>query len=288
VDSALKLQPSEFELLRRYVNQRAGLNVEPGALPLFEQRLTARLGVHGLDSFGDYYRLLAHGGDASEAEADEALSLITPSETYFFRHGEQLQALSEKVLPELAQQHRDARRLRIWSAGCSSGEEVYTLAILVRESGLFDHWDVRVIGTDLCKSRVQAARRGRYRESSFRTTERALRQRYFTRHKGDWEVSDALRTVCEFLPLNLCDAGEARVVGRVHAALCRNVLIYLDDQARERVITNLFERLLPGGYLLLGHSESLAQQKTGFELMNSTHDTAYKKPLVGRPREVSR
>jgi len=147
---------------------------------------------------------------------------------------------------------------------------------------------VRIIGADLCKSRIQTARRARYPESAFRTTERRQRQRHFVQVGSEWEVSETIRGLCEFVPLNLCDAGEAALIGRVHAVLCRNVLIYLDDRARERVVTNLYDRLLPGGYLLIGHSESLQQHKTGFELVQDVHDTAYKKPLGGRPREASR
>jgi chemotaxis protein methyltransferase CheR len=283
----VKLEQREFDLLRRHVNHRAGLKFEPAALAVFEQRLSERLAAHGLESFRDYYRLLTFGAQA-DAETEEALSLLTTSETYFFRNSDQLQALRDKVLPELERQNRESRRLRIWSAGCSSGEEVYTLAILVSESGLFDGWDLRIIGSDLCKSRIQFARRARYQESAFRATDRAQRQRYFVQSGTEWEVRDSIRTLCEFLPLNLCEASEGSLVGRVHTVLCRNVLIYLDDKSRERVVTNLFDRLLPGGYLLLGHSESLQQQKTAFELVNETHDTAYRKPLGARTREVSR
>jgi chemotaxis protein methyltransferase CheR len=283
----VKLKTDEFELLRRYMNRRAGLNVEPAAMPVFEQRLGERLAVHGLESFRDYHRLLNFGNDA-DAELDEALSLLTAGETYFFRNSEQLSALRQLILPDLERQNRDAGRLRIWSAGCSTGEEVYTLAILISECGLFDGWDVRIIGADLCRSRIQIARRARYPESAFRTTDRRQRQRHFVQAGSEWEVNDSLKSLCEFVPLNLCDAGEAALIGRVHLVLCRNVLIYLDDAARERVVTNLYDRLLPGSYLLIGHSESLQQQKTGFELVQEVHDTAYRKPLGGRPREVSR
>ena len=283
----VKLKADEFELLRRYLNRRAGLNVETAAMPVFEQRLNERLRALGLESFRDYHRLLHFGGD-SEAEIDEALSLLTTGETYFFRNSEQLLALEQQILPELERQNRDSRRLRIWSAGCSTGEEVYTLAIMISESGLFDGWDLRIIGADLCKSRIQTARRARYQEGAFRTTQRRIRQRHFVQAGAEWEVSDGIKALCEFLPLNLCDAGEAALVGRVHAVLCRNVLIYLDDRARERVLTNLYDRLLPGGFLLVGHSESLQQHKTGFELVQEIHDTAYRKPFGARPREVSR
>ncbi len=283
----VKLKAEEFELLRRHVNQNTGLNVEPAALPVFEQRLSQRLAALGLDSFRDYHRLL-NSGPGAEAELDEALLLLTAGETYFFRNSEQLAALRLQVLPELERQNRESARLRIWSAGCSTGEEVYTLAILVSESGLFEGWDVRIIGADLCKSRIRSARRARYQEGAFRTTERRQRQRYFVQSGAEWEVSDPIKALCEFVPLNLCDAGEAALVGRVHAVLCRNVLIYLDGGARERVVTNLYDRLLPGGFLLVGHAESLQQHKTGFELVQEVHDTAYRKPLGVRPREVSR
>lgn len=282
-----RLRPEEFELLRHFFNRRAGLSFTAQALPVFEQRLGPRLSALGIDSFRDYYRALSFGVQ-SEAETEEALSLLTTSETYFFRNADQLSALREKILPELERQYRDGRRLRIWSAGCSSGEEAYTLAILLQESALFSGWDVRVLGSDLCKSRIQAARRGRYPESSFRTTAPWRRERYFTRSGSEWEVAPSLRGMCEFLSANLCETAEASLVGRVHAVLCRNVLIYLDDGSREKVVANLFERLLPGGFLLLGHSESLSNSRSGFELISDTHDTAYKKPGTTRAREATR
>jgi chemotaxis protein methyltransferase CheR len=263
------------------------MNFESTAPAIFEQRRGERVGRRGLRSFLDYYHFISSGPQA-EAEVDEALSLLTSGETYFFRHGEQLEALQQWVFPELQRRFTEGQRLRIWSAGCASGEEVYTLAILLAESELFWGWDLRVIGSDVCKSRILTARRGLYPSSAFRTTERWLRKRYFQEVGSEWQIADSIKDRCEFATINLCNASETALVGRVHAVLCRNVLIYLDERSRESLVGNLYERLLPGGFLLLGHSESLANQRTGFELVSQAHDTVYQKPSLNRSREVNR
>jgi chemotaxis protein methyltransferase CheR len=273
----VRLGPDVFRLLRDLVNEHAGLEFHDDALYAFERRLAERVGVQGLESFEEYYQFLRFD-PAGQRELDEMVDLLTTKETYFFRQEYQLRALSRELFPRLVEEHGSSRRLTIWSAGCSTGEEAYTLAICVLTSGLFGGWDVRVIGTDISKRSVAFARRGVYRPNSFRSTPSDIRHAYFDDRNDGAHVNEALKRMCHFGQLNLLDAAKASMVGRANVVMFRNVLIYFDDRARKRAIDSVYERLVPGGYLLLGHSESLWNVTTAFELVHLQDDLVYRKP----------
>lgn len=269
----------EFLRLRDVVYEHAGLSFDGDAMFLFDRRLGERIEALGLRSFSDYYKYLRFNARGA-LELEEAIERLTTKETYFFRQEYQLRSFATELLPRLAKQNADSKRLCLWSAGCSTGEEVYTLAMLVRESALFGDWEVRVIGSDICKSSIVTARRGVYQATSFRATSDAVRARYFREEPDGMHVADRVKQLCHFGQLNLLDSGRASMVGRVDAVFCRNVLIYFDLRSRRRVIDTLLERLLPGGYLLLGHSESLLNLSTAFELVHLREDLVYRKPLI--------
>lgn len=274
----LRLRPEEFRMLRDLVNAHAGLHFGDDALVIFDRRLSERVAELQLAGFDEYYKYLRFNV-RGPAELDEVIERLITTETYFFRQEYQLRAFSRELLPRLAASNQSSRRLAIWSAGCATGEEVYTLAILVHESGLFDGWEVRVFGSDISKHNVASARRGIYRSASFRTTSPEARRSYFEDTSEGSRVRDTIRRNCHFGQLNLLDAGRASIVGRVDVIFCRNVLIYFDLRSRKTVIENLYERLLPGGYLLLGHSESLLNVTTAFELVHLSEDLVYRRPV---------
>jgi chemotaxis protein methyltransferase CheR len=276
-DPTPKLRDEEFRLFCALFLERAGLSFSDASFYTFERRLGGRLVELGLTTFDEYYAALRFSQSVDQ-ELEYALELVTTAETYFFRQEYQLRSFSMEVLPRLRVEAAEARRLTVWSAGCSTGEEVYTLAILIKESGLFEDWEVRVVGSDLCRSRINFARAGRYRDASFRVTDQALRERYFERVPDGWLVRSDIQAMCQFAPSNLLEPTLGGM-GRVNVAFCRNVLIYLGSQARLTVLTNLYRRLSPGGYLFLGHSESLASVSTSFELVHLTGDLVYRKPL---------
>ncbi len=296
----ITLKADEFRLLRDLFVARTGLHFGPETRFSLERRLRERLIVLKLASFAEYHHYLRFA-KAADAEWDEAVDLLTTNETYFFREERQLRAFQNELLPLLHLQARPQRRLIIWSAGCSTGEEAYTVAILVHQSGLFlprrtsfdadvsgrvngaaPPWDVRVHGSDISRRCVAAARRGVYSESSFRVTTDEQRRAYFVaRPEGGWQVSDVIRPLCSFGQMNLLE-DRSRALGRVDVIFCRNVLIYFDARARRVAIEMLYHRLNPGGVLLLGHSESLLNVTTAFELLHLKDDLVYRKPLSAR------
>ncbi len=286
------LKADEFRLLRDLFAARTGLQFGAESRFALERRLRERLMVLKLTSFAEYHHYLRFSTLAA-AEWDEAVELLTTNETYFFREERQLRAFQNEVLPMLEVQARGRRRLAIWSAGCSTGEEVYTIAILVHKSLLFPRrhplndqpaWDVRVYGSDISRRCVAAARRGVYGESSFRVTPPDTRRAFFHERPDGWHVTEAIRQLCHFGQMNLLDEDRSRILGRADAIFCRNVLIYFDARARKAAIEVLYDRLNPGGVLLLGHSESLLNVSTAFELLHLKDDLVYRKPLSARGR----
>ncbi len=268
----------DFDKIRGLFADRVGLSFTEASRLTFERRLGERLRLLGMNSFREYHQFLLREMPSSP-EFQQALEAVTTAETYFFRQEQQLNSFTSEVMPRLQRDLREQRRLSIWSAGCSTGEETYTLAILVKASGLFDDWEVRVVGSDLCRTRIDVARAATYREASFRVTPDELRRRYFEQHDESWRVCSEVRDICQFNQLNILE--DSALVGRVHVVFCRNVLIYFGEAARTQVVENLHRRLTPGGYLFLGHSESLVNAETEFTLLHLEGDLAYRKAVPG-------
>jgi chemotaxis protein methyltransferase CheR len=274
---SISLKPEEYRLLRDLFSARTGIYFGPEARFSLERRLRERLAVLNLATFAEYYQYLRFH-PLAPAEWDEAIDVLTTNETYFFREDYQLRSFRDELLPMLAAGAKTRKRLSVWSAGCSTGEEVYTIGIIVHESGLFEGWDVRVYGSDISKRCVAAARRGVYGSSSFRSMPPEFKRQYFTERHDGYHVSERIRALCHFGQMNLVEDEKARVLGRADAVFCRNVLIYLDSHARRKVIDMFAERLYAGGVLLLGHSESLLNVSTAFELLHLKEDLVYRKP----------
>lgn len=281
-DAGPEIRIEEFRLLRDLINKFCGISFADEARFMVERRLRERLRALGFADYGEYYQHLRYHPEA-HAEIERAVELLTTNETYFFREEYQLTAFSEEVLPALRKraEARGTRRLALWSAGCSTGEEVYTLAIIIAQTGLFEGWDVRIFGNDISRRVLHTARRGTYGASSFRAMPPEY-DRWFTEAADGRQVSSRVRSMCHFGHLNLLAGDRAAIVGRVDAIFCRNVLIYFDTESRRRVIDTFYDRLVPGGYLFLGHSESLLNVSTAFELAHLRNDLVYRRPETAR------
>jgi chemotaxis protein methyltransferase CheR len=283
VDSGPKLRVEEFRLLRDLVNRYSGMHFDDASMFVFERRLRERLKAVGLSDFTAYYHYLKYHPSAS-SELEEAVEALVTNETYFFREEYQLRAFRRDLLPAIREQavRRGSKRIVLWSAGCSTGAEVYTLAILVLRSGLFEGWDVRIFGNDISRRVLAVARRAVYPESSFRAMP-PENDEFFEDDPGGKRVQARVRAMCQFGQLNLLDRDKTSLLGRVDAIFCRNVLIYFDAESRKRVIETFYERLHPGGHLLLGHSETLLHVSTAFELAHLSSDMVYRRPQDPRP-----
>lgn len=275
---AVEMTPEEFRLISDQVYAYSGLRFREEMKYLLERRLRPRLVELELEDFGAYSRYLRfHPGGRGELTI--ATELLLTHETYFFREPEQLRAFTDHLLPRLAEEHAASRRLRIWSAGCATGEEPYTLAMLLLDSGQFAGWDLNVYGSDLSKRVLAQARRGVYGEGAMRAiSPEALARHFEALGPAQHRVSEAVRKLVTFGQVNLLDAQNLALVGRMDVVFCRNVMIYFDAAARRQALRGFYEKLHPGGYLLLGHAENLINISADFELVHLPTDLVYRRP----------
>jgi chemotaxis protein methyltransferase CheR len=208
--------------------------------------------------------------DTVEADRDprwlcELVEHLTVGETYFLRDAAQVRAIHDTILPDVATRRWSERRLRVWSAGCSTGEEIYSMAILVSDSGLFRDWDVMLLGTDVNRESLRRAREARYSDWSFRATPELTRRRYFEPTIGGWRLIEPIRRMARFAWLNLGAETLLPAATDCDVILCRNVTIYFDESATQRLYAALIHALAPGGWLVLGPSDPLPADRRGLE-----------------------
>lgn len=272
----LDLSDDVFRLLRDAIYKRTGMFFADTSKYLLQKRLSPRARELNFDSFQRYFYFLQYDARA-DLEYDQIFDLVTTNETYFFREPAQLAAFGDEIVPELIER-RPNRKIRIWSAGCSTGEEPYTLAVLLKEGGWYERASFEIFASDLNQHVLARARKGVYRESAFRATAPEFRDRYFTKEtEASWRIQDSIRNLVSFGRLNLYDDTRVSLLGTVDIIFCRNVIIYFDDASKRVVVNSFFNRLQSGGYLLLGHSESLISLSTGFKLKHLKNDMVYQK-----------
>lgn len=277
-DEVIPLHDDVFRLIRDLIRDYCGIYFDDDKKYLLEKRLSRRLKNHNLNNFRDYYRFLLYDKKREE-ELSAIIDILTVNETYFFREQNQLKTFSEEILTELKETNKDTKKLRIWSAGCSTGEEPYTIAMLILEKNCFNNWNIEVIGSDINHRVLQVARNGIYRKNSFRTTDIYYINKYFSEEDGTYKISDYVKQYVNFYHLNLLDQFKTKIIGIVDVIFCRNVLIYFDHISRKKVIEIFYDRLNEGGYLLLGHAESLINISTSFNLKHFKYDMVYQKPF---------
>jgi chemotaxis protein methyltransferase CheR len=276
------LARAQLETFRDAIAARVGLQFDDDRLELLETVARERLDALGT-SIGAYLPRLAAGSDPGETGALAAR--LTVGETYFFRNRNDLEAFVAVVLPDRMRARAGERRLRILSAGCSSGEEAYTLAMLVRDVPALASWDVGILGVDVNPTAIARARSGAYGEWSLRQTEAAARARFFREQRRTFRVVDEVRSLVSFEERNLAD-DDPRLwaPGALDAVFCRNVTMYLAPEVTRRLVSRIARALAPGGYLFLGHAETLRGVSTRFHLRHS-HDTFYYQLREGAEEE---
>jgi chemotaxis protein methyltransferase CheR len=274
----ISLPEDVFRLLRDMISEYCGIFFDDDSRYLLERRLNRRLRKNGLDNFRDYYRFLLYGKEKDD-EISEVIDVLTVNETYFFREPKQFKSFSQEILLELKALRQDRKTLRIWSAGCASGEEPYTIAMLILENEQdFRSWNIEIIGSDINQRVLRTAQIGYYRQNSFRSMDNYYLRRYFERDGEGYRIKDEVKKLVNFNFFNLLDKKRTAVVGHMDVVFCRNVLIYFNSNAKRMAINTFFDRLSDGGYLLLGHAESLMNVSTSFALKHLKHDMVYQKP----------
>jgi chemotaxis protein methyltransferase CheR len=275
------LSEEEFRLLRDFIHERFGLFFDESHRASLRGRLAPRLALLGLLSFEDYYHYLRFAPDRAQ-EQQRMVSHLTNNETYFFREQPQLDVFSKHVLRALKERksRRGEHALHVLSAGCSTGEEPLTLAMILFDSGqFFWGWDVRVTGVDVDEAALEKARRGVYHQNSLRAVTPPQLERHFSHEDGGVRVRDSIRRAVTLRAGNLLEPETYRPLSPVDVIFCRNVLIYFSDASIQRVVGLFHQALAPGGYLFLGHAESLARVSSSFVPIRFQGAIVYQKPM---------
>ncbi len=244
-----------FDKFRALIYEKTGIHMREGKQILVSNRLRKRVSLLHLASYEEYYALLTSGKQA-EKEMPHFIDAVSTNETYFFREEKHFTALSRIILPEL---FRTEKRVRIWSAGCSTGEEVYTLRIVADEAAeAAGAADVQIVGTDISTTVIARAREGIYHERALRLVPAALLARCFVpAGEGAYQVRPEIRARVDFTVHNLFQ--DPPPADRINVIFCRNVMIYFDKQTQATLVDGVFARAIhPDGYLFIGHSESIS------------------------------
>jgi len=264
----LKISDAEFVQLRDYIYQQSGIYIADNRKYLLENRLANRLKDLNLKSFAEYYHFLQYD-PGKRQELNRLFEVVTTNETSFYRNPPQLSVFQNNVLTEVIDKQRKlgAKKLRIWSAGCSTGEEPYTIAIILHEvlKSEIASWDIKITANDLSEAVLASARSGVYNDYTLRTTPKEIVTKYFQAEDGKFRVKPEVKRLVSFGQINLSDKTMLKRVDRSQLVFCRNVIIYFDDEMKKHVIGSFYDNLMPGGYLLIGHSESLHNISRAFK-----------------------
>lgn len=273
----ITMADQEFRQLASFIHHKTGIHLKAEKRALLSGRLQKIVHDKGMTSFSEYYNFLTLY--ASGEEVASLVDRITTNHTFFMRETEHFVYFQREVLPEIVRLET-GKDMRIWSAGCSSGEEPYTLAMIIDEyfGGLKNGWNTQLLATDISSTVLNTASAGIYEAEEVKGLPERWQQRYFKRDaKGHYSVKDELRSEVLFRRFNLMDA-HFPFKRKFHVIFCRNVMIYFDQATRQTLVQKFYELMEPGGYLFIGHSESLDREHTPF---------SYIKPAVYRkqPRQ---
>ncbi len=249
----IQLSEGTFRELRDFIYRHSGIYINDTKKYLIENRLQRRVLEKHLGSFEDYLYLIKYSGNGTELS--ELLDAITTNETYFFREPQHFEIIMNILLQERLK--AGASRIRIWSAACSTGEEPYTIAMLLHERGETYRKRVEIYGTDICNRALQSAREGLYSSYSVRNLPKEYLKKYFTPENGNYRLSEEIKQMVRFMRANIVKPQETRSLRGIDIILCRNVLIYFDDKAKKTAVSGLYDSLNPGGVLMVGASETL-------------------------------
>jgi len=269
---------SEHELseIRMLIEERTGICFDESRERFFSTRVREHLRAKGLQRGTDLLRNMRK----SNVEYEALLERLLTQETSFFRYPGVCEAFERRVLPELHVKKfwKNPRTLRIWSAGCSTGEEPYSIAITIADSLSFaDSWNVEILATDVGRQALKHAERGIYAGRSIASVSEKQLANHFSAAESGQQVKPRLRKMVSFAQMNLASPV---YLGRMDAIFCMNVLIYFSEQRRRAVVQRFYETLEPGGYLFLGHSESISKMPVKFQAIVLNDCILYRKPTA--------
>jgi chemotaxis protein methyltransferase CheR len=279
---SLAITEPEYQKFCEYFYRRTGISFGDNKRYFVDKRLIDRIQKTKAESFERYFDGLRRR-DASD-EIEHLINLLTVNETYFYREDHQLECLVSGILPELAAGRRKGDRIRIWSMPCSTGEEPYSIAMYLLENWpQVDDYDIEIMASDIDTNVLRAAEAGVYDARSLHRLSRDLVQRYFVAAGADgFRLIDAVRQSVRFTQVNASDLGAMRAFVNLDIIFCRNMLIYFDDRSRLQTVESFYDSLAQGGFICLGHSESMSRISPLFSVRKFPQAIVYQK--CGEPR----
>jgi chemotaxis protein methyltransferase CheR len=270
--SIAEIHSDNYRFLQERVYSQTGIVLDGDKHYLFETRLTPIVRQLGLGSINDLCALLQATTRETEV-GRQVVEAMTTNETYFFRDPAHYDAIRTVLLPRLKDDRQDTKKLRFWSAAASTGQEAYSLAMLLLESGLSD-WNLQILGTDFSSKALERARSGKYQQTEVnRGLPAALVAKHFCRSGVEWQLTEPVRRMVSFETIDL--RRSMRALGPFDLVFCRNVMIYFDTATRKNILKELHGTLLPGGWLLLGGAETAFGVEEWFEIKTVGSATVY-------------
>ncbi len=272
------ISEEDFRKFREFFYRKTGIYFDDSKRYFVDKRLIERIQATGHGNFRSYFTFMRF--QASGQELQNLINVMTVNETYFFREEYQFRCMVRSILPEIVSRKRSGEHIRIWSIPSSTGEEPYSIAIYLLEYWPdLEHWDVELLTSDIDTEALTKAREGRYSARSVQNLPRPILQKYFTRlPNGEYQISDDLRHSVEFSHVNLLDPLQTRPFRRIDLIFCRNLLIYFDDASRAQAAEVFFDALNSGGFICLGHSESMSRISSLFRVRKFPDAIVYQKP----------
>ena len=278
-ENDIQMSNEEFTMIRDYIHEKSGIFFAENKMYLIKNRLSKRMGELEIKNVRDYFYHVKY--DTSMKEFNILMDLVTTNETSFFRNEPQLLSFGAEVLPKIIKERNDSngpKTLRIWSAGCSSGEEPYTLAMIMLDNmPALSGWNLEIIASDISEEILQKARAGEYSGLTLRNTKADILAKYFIKSGDIYRIKPEVKSIIKFTHLNLNDERRIAMMNNFDVIFCRNVMIYFSDEVKKRLVRGYYNALKPGGFFYIGHSETLHGISKAFKLVYFKNALVYSK-----------
>ena len=276
--TSITISEEDFSKFKEFFYRKTGIQFDDSKRYFVDKRLIERIEATGTGSFRSYFVMLRF--ETSGEELQKLVNLMTINETYFFREEYQFKCLVSSILPEIIRKKTDNSPIRIWSIPSSSGEEAYSIAIYLLEHWTeIEHWDVEIISSDIDTEIIAQARKGFYSSRSVQNLPDKFLRKYFTYKNGGYQICRDLQQAIEFTRVNIMEPLEVRSYRNMDVIFCRNLLIYFDDVSRRYAAEMFFDAMKAGGFMCLGHSESMSRISSLFRVRKFPEAIVYQKSL---------
>ena len=273
----MMLSDELYDKFVKLIYKRTGLFYENNKKYYVQKRLEKRTELLEMETLNEYFMMIKFSDDNTEFA--NLINDLTVNETYFFRDFPQLSNFAEEILPRFEKETQNRKKIKVWCAACSTGEEAYTLSIILQEMlEKYELWEIQILASDINTEVLQSAKIGLYESRSVKDVPEEYLEKYFTKRNDKYLINLNVRKSVSFKQINLMDDAEMSSINGCDFIFCRNCLIYFDEESRKNVVSSFYESLNPGGFVFLGHSESVGRVSSAFRVQRIGDTIVYSKP----------